>query len=33
MKHANALESKNAWASIVKSLLYLIMIGTKKHGA
>ncbi len=33
MKHANALESKNVWASIVKSLLYLIMIGTKKHGA
>ncbi len=32
MKHANALESRNVWASIVTSLLYLTMIGTKKHG-
>jgi len=32
IKHVNALESRNAWASIITSLLHLIMIGTKKHG-
>ncbi len=32
MKHANVLESRSAWVSIVTSLLHLIMIGTKKRG-
>jgi hypothetical protein len=32
MKYINALESRNAWASIVTNLLHLTMIGTKKHG-
>ncbi len=26
------LKSKNVWASIVRRLLHLTMIGTKKHG-
>jgi len=32
IRHADALKSKNAWASIIISLLHLTMIGTKKHG-
>jgi hypothetical protein len=32
LKHVDALESKSVWASIVTSLLHLIMIGTTKHG-
>ncbi len=32
INHANALESKNVWASIIISLLHLAMIGTNKHG-
>jgi hypothetical protein len=31
IKHDDALESRNVWASIVTSLLHFIMIGTKKH--
>jgi len=33
IKHVNVLESRNVWVSIITSLLHLIMIGTKKHGA
>jgi hypothetical protein len=33
IKHVYALKSRNASASIVTSLLHLIMIGTNKHGA
>jgi hypothetical protein len=33
IKHVDVLKSKNVWASIVTSLLHLMMIGTKKHGA
>ncbi len=33
IKRAYALKSRNAWASIVTSLLHLTMIGTNNHGA
>jgi hypothetical protein len=32
IKHANAPKSRSVWASIVTSVLHLIMISTKKHG-
>jgi hypothetical protein len=32
IKHVNALESRNAWASIIISLLHLAMISTNKNG-
>jgi hypothetical protein len=32
LKHANAPKSRSVWASIVASLLHLIMNVTKKHG-
>ncbi len=33
MKHANALESRNAWVHIVVDLSPLIVMGNKKQGA
>ncbi len=33
MKHADALEPKSVWASIIMGLLHLIVISTKKHSA
>jgi hypothetical protein len=32
IKHVDVLKSRSDWASIVTSLLHLMMIGTKKHG-
>jgi hypothetical protein len=32
IRHVDAPKSKNVWASIITSLLHLIMIGTKNHG-
>jgi hypothetical protein len=32
IKHADVLESKSVWTSIIISLLHLTMISTKKHG-
>ncbi len=32
IKHVDPSKSKNVWASIIISLLHLIMISTKKHG-
>jgi hypothetical protein len=32
MKHVDVPKSRSVWASIIISLLHLIMIGTKKHG-
>jgi len=32
IKHVDPSESKSVWASIITSLLHLIMISTKKHG-
>jgi hypothetical protein len=32
IKHANVLKSRNVWASIIISLLHLMMIGTKVLG-
>ncbi len=32
MKHVGTPKSRNAWASIITSLLHLTMINTKKHG-